>query len=336
MDIIVGFLMGVAASFVAAMLWDRRLLLKHGFISLKHRDSNALGFDPTSVGLFVINQWSPARPLDRKHLITIVSASRPAQAWFDHERYSEINAQIAKEHTGSICYLTGYKIDHHESERGKLFEVTLARCDYSEHLATVEYLTRHPEVRARVTATLAEGDLQAFAKSTPPSSVKINVAVVSLSRKMFLAVQRSSAVHAKKNIWTVGPNEIMKLSEHLPGISEDFFTLAERCLREELGLEPFDYGPISISWIGYYLHDLNVKIYAQVRLRLTERDFHEKCDRAESIFESRKMAWLPFDRGTVLGIIQNWQGDRDGRTWSDSAPLSLQELWRMRDLLLLN
>jgi hypothetical protein len=72
MDIIVGFLMGVAASFVAAMLWDRRLLLKHRFISIKHRDSNALGFDPTSVGLFVINQWSPARPLDRKHLITIV------------------------------------------------------------------------------------------------------------------------------------------------------------------------------------------------------------------------------------------------------------------------
>ena len=46
------------------------------------------------------------------------------------------------------------------------------------------------------------------------------------------------------------------------------------------------------------------------------------------------LTWLPFTDETLSDIVENWEhGDRSGRRWSSSAPLALQELWRMRRAL---
>jgi hypothetical protein len=337
LNLLVGFFLGIFSGILTNIVWERRHWLRYQLTTRRQRSSGPLGFDPTTVGLFVINRWSAGRPLHRNLLKTTVSESRPhAQKWFDEQRYAEILAAIALDHDGATCYLTDFRIDHRESRAGEFFCVTLTPARYSEHLATSRYLRENPETYARISAALASGDLREFAHGAPPASVKINVAILSLSNK-FLAIQRSSAVDEKKNLWTVGPNEVMRPPGAQPGYKEDFFLLAERGLREELGLEPYDYGPISISWIGYYLPNVSVKVYAQVLTRLTEHDLMEKFGAAESIFEARELAWISFDHTHVMDVVRNWnRGDAEGRMWSDSAPLALQELWRMRSCLRLD
>jgi hypothetical protein len=129
---------------------------------------------------------------------------------------------------------------------------------------------------------------------------------------------------------------MMRLSRDRPGYREDFFLLAERALREELNLAPYDYGPVSISWIGYYKRDVSVKVFAQVLAPLTEHELEEKFGGAESIFEARAVRWLPFTRRQVMDIVENWSGDSQGGRWSDSAPLALPEVWRMKPILSLS
>jgi hypothetical protein len=144
-------------------------------------------------------------------------------------------------------------------------------------------------------------------------------------------------VEEKRGVWTVGPNETMKARRRSsePGeTSENFFTLAERCLREELALETDDYGPVSISWIGLSASNLQVKIFAQVVGRLSRDDMLAKFDSAEAVYEADRCVWLPFRNEVLAEIAADWRRDKEGRTWSDSAPLSVAELWRMRRTLI--
>ncbi len=113
--------------------------------------------------------------------------------------------------------------------------------------------------------------------------------------------------------------------------SNDFFELARYALREELGLEPYEYGPISLSWIGYDVHTLQVKIFAQVKSSLFPAEIERRVGSAHGIFELQDLCWLRLAPRVFQDIVDNWEeGDSVGRRWSSSAPLALQELWRMR------
>jgi hypothetical protein len=333
---IVSFISGVGAGLATNALWYKRhkarILLGK---PLEHRN-NILGFNPEDVGLFPINRWSPSRPLTPPRLRMKVVAKRPDfSKWIDFEEWQALADDFAKEKDGDIAYLTAFFIDHRESDEGQVFEYRVAHCKYYEHLATVEYLNRHPSVRSRLRAQLLAGHALDLARSSPPSTLKINVAILDCDRH-FMAIQRSGAVDFKKGIWTVGPNETMQLPlKVVPGLpGEDFFHLAERCLREEIGLERSDYGDISISWVGYEDKTAAVKVYAQVVTHLSRRDVDEHMAGAHSVFEAQNVRWIPFKRNAVMDIVQNWEhGDSQGRRWSTSAPLALQEMWRMRSRL---
>lgn len=215
---------------------------------------------------------------------------------------------------------------------GGAFSYTVSACDYAEHLATLTYLRANCEARERIKEAFDAGKLAEFARTSPPSLIKINVAVLSPDRR-FLAIQRSAAVQTKKGLWTVGPNETMALTAvNLPGRRyEDLFELAERCLREEVGMEPDDYGPVQISWIGYEADTAIVKVFAQVQAKISSAEALGRMSSAHSLYEAQDAAWLPFVSSTLSDIIENWEdGDQAGRRWSSSAPLALQELWRMR------
>jgi hypothetical protein len=110
---------------------------------------------------------------------------------------------------------------------------------------------------------------------------------------------------------------------------ESLFDLGERCLREEVGLEPEDYGSIHVSWVGYYAPTLEVKVFAHVRTVLPESAIEARLATAHSLYEIADLCWLPLDQGQLTELIKSWRGDALGRRWSDSVPLAAQELWRM-------
>ncbi|NUP50812.1 MAG: hypothetical protein HOW97_26405 [Catenulispora sp.] len=317
------------------MLWDKR----HDFyrqLRLPVQERHGIfKFDPGAVGLYPINRWTAARMLEPSSLEMRIVSDRPTQQWCDPTEWRRIATELAEKHSGEVAYLTDFVIDHRESEYGGNFCYTVTPCDYSEHLATLTYLREHHEVQARIKEAFAGGRVADFARTSPPSLIKINVSVLNRDNR-FLAIQRSAAVETKKGLWTVGPNETMILSKRpVPGrTAEDLFGLAERCLREELGLEPRTCGPVRISWIGYESTTATVKVFAQVRTRLSGADVLEIMSTAHGLFEAQDAIWLPFNRRAVADIIRNWeQGDSARRRWSSSAPLALQELWRMRRTL---
>ncbi|MFJ7074445.1 hypothetical protein [Streptomyces sp. NPDC098781] len=335
MSELIGFALGVISGLLTNIIWVRRGRLRSLAEGIRQPKYEPLGFTPAEVGLFPLNRWTTARPLQRNHLQVSVTETRPQQQWFNESEWQRIADEFHRRYTGDIGFLTDASIDHRESREGEDFRYTITPCDYSEHLATVEYLRRHPEAQSRIRASFADGDIIAFARTSPPTSIKINVAVLNLDNE-FLAVQRSGAVDFKRGVWTVGPNEGMKLARHTtPGDPpEDFFDLGERCLREELNLEPVDYSGINISWVGYEVKTIQFKVYAQVRTHLSKREVNERLLSSHSLFEAQDTKWIPFQKKYVMDIVQNWEsGDSADRKWSSSAPHTLQEMWRMRHLL---
>lgn len=332
----IGFVTGVAAALLANVLWLGRWRMRVALRVLRKPKFDVLDFDPASVGLWPVNRWSEARPLRRGLLRMLVVADRPRQRWGDPAEWSRLAKQYrtAGKH-GDVACLVDFTIDHHETKAGRTFTYSVAHCHWWEHLATAEYLRTNGAVRSRIWEAFQHGEVHEYARTALPAAMKINVTVIT-PEASFLAIQRSGAVDLKKGKWTVGPNETMVLPSMLPPGSqaEDLFGLAERCLREELGLEPADYGPVNISWIGFDVMSGVAKVYAQVRSHLPHREIDQRMASSHGIFEAQSTAWLPLRRKVVLDIMQNWEhGDAAGRCWSASAPHALQELWRFRKLL---
>jgi hypothetical protein len=333
--LIVGFASGIVTSIIANYIWSRRARLRLLVADRRAKRSKILDFDPAEVDLFALNRWTLRRYLDRDNLVMKISSERPPQKWFDEAEWNSLYTELAQSYSGDIAYLVDVNVDHRESAEGRKFRYTVAHCSYAEHLATVEYLKRHPNARSSIRAAIAGGKMLDFVRSSPPSSIKVNVALVTLDNR-FLAIQRSSAVDFKKGVWTVGPNETMQLSraERPGGVAEDLFGMSERCLREELNLEPSDYGNLNISWLGIDAGTCQVKVYAQVKTHLSRRELDRRISDAHSLYEAQDFQWLKFNRENVNDILANWErGDQTGRVWSASAPHALQELWRMRAAL---
>jgi hypothetical protein len=335
-EYLIAFLIGVASGLSANMLWVRRWRLRAGLERVRKPRFDVLDFDPASVGLFPINRWSSARPLSREKLQMSVVAPRPRQTWLNHRDWSELAEHFKSQgKSGDIGYLVDFEVDHHETEEGASFCYKVSHCDYWEHLATLEYFRSKESERSKVWELFQRGRILEFTQNAPPAAIKINVTVVSPERQ-FLAIQRSGAVEHKKGLWTAGPNETMVLKPHpTPGTQhEDLFGLAERCLREELALEPSDYGAINISWMGYDVSSAQTKVYAQVKSHLPAREVNKRMTQAHGIFEAQQTEWISITKRGILHIMENWEsGDSAGRIWSASAPHALQELWRFRSAL---
>jgi hypothetical protein len=329
---VLSFVGGIIAGLLTNMLWDMRFVIRRRVVRYFESKTAVPPFEPSSVGLYPINRWSAHRPISQDQIEMHVIHDRPRQVWCDAMEWQHLADEFSRSYSGRIAYLIGFEVDHRESKHGASFVYSVTPCDYSEHLATARYLDDHPEVVRRICEVFRSGRLSEFASSAPPSLIKINVSLLN-SNGRFLALQRSGAVHTKRGLWTTGPNETMRLiAGSVPGVrQEDLFDLAERCLREELALEPSDYETPMVSWIGYEASTASVKVFAHAYTNLSEQRVEEAAGSAHSVFEVQRLAWLPLTRRTIADIGVNWRtGDSGGRIWSSSAPFALHELWRMR------
>lgn len=289
-----------------------------------------LGFNPEKVNLYPICWWSPDRPLARNgHQVVYTKERFNHWELFDKDTWLSLVSDF-HEKRGPICSLHSFETISGGFTQGDVFRLVMSVCDYSEHLATVAYLETHQGTHTRISRMAAQRNFTKIAQTTPPSSVKVCVCVVSPNATV-LAVRRSNDVDMKRGEWTLGVNETMCSPDVTLPHGEDLFGLCQRALFEEVGLSREDYGDISISWMGYSSVTLQVKLWAHVRTHLPETIVCEKMGMAHSTYEAEEWEWLPFRKNILQELTHNWRPDARGRMWSDSTPLSAQELWRMRN-----
>jgi len=301
------------------------------------RDGHPLRFDPTTVDFFMLDQWSAQRPLARQRIVQVtrepIGDRMALQSWCDPVELRAIKEALA-DHGGPACTLVDLEIDHRESERGQQLRLTFEPSVYGDFLAVGEYFRRHPHELSMVTARLQDEDTRLLVQCAPASVVAVNVTVRSDDGHL-LAIRRSSSVRTSQNIWTLGPNETMNLPSLRPGDNEDFFELSQRCLREEVGLEPTaDYGAILVSWMGYNVPAALVHVVAHVTSRLGRAAIEERLAASHGAFESERVAWIPDHKRALEQIIHHHRKDHEGRSWIDSAPLAAQQYWKSRPELL--
>jgi hypothetical protein len=302
--------------------WSRR----HSALSLAARAR-----DLTEDGVLTLVAWSRARPLTEHSLQTVYLGRVTQGHWLDDaEWHDRVRTLAAAGDAGRTAYPIRYEMDHHEHPNAYHFRVGLAESTYAESLSTAELVRSRPELRAQARQRLA-GGADEFMAGMPPTSLTGSIAVVS-AEGSFLVLRRSASVRTFPCQWTVGINETMKYADE-PGDQEDFFALARRALREELGLGGSDYAGVVLSWFGWSEPASAFLVIGSVRARLTMADIDERRGQCHSVYEHDKSAWLPFTSEAVSRVVcREGSPDRDS-PWSYLAPIVSSEMWRSRSQL---
>ncbi len=296
-------------------------------------------------GLFRLGEWSPARRLQPSRLLTqeISADARPAQPYIDRRALDaavEIRSRTA---SGATVYLTGFRIDHRESDETQYCRILQAPSTYPEVLAIEDLRIQRPELFRECDSALDRNVADYLVKAVP-SSLAMNLVIVSSEHDELLCVERSAATDSAVGWWTVGVFETMKQGDqNRPGMSEDLYGLAIRGLNEELGLQPGDYNSIQISWIGILKSILRGHVVAVLKLRISKAELHDRARTAHSRYEHAAISWLPLRRPLVQAFIQAPRSvhpgkvgttfEIDGRTWIDQSRLAVSEAWRFRNFL---
>ena len=344
---LLGVVVGILGNLVAAYLWEARLVPLRRRWQNRRATKKAVDYESSQDGMYALNRWSPDRMLTRDNLRVEVREKAPSLELVDSERWhNELERlQQQADMRGRCGYVTDCsKVDWRESPHTQIFRVTVSPADYAEGIATWAVLRADEARRAQIVGMLTSDPLS-FPQAAPPMHLAVNLGILNSDGSKFLGLLRSATVASAKNVWTVGPNETMTLPVGgTPGAEpEDFFSLAERCLKEEIGLNPEDYDPVVISWLGYRAADAHPWVTAQVRVRLPDAVVLERRKVCHSYEEASMGVWLPFGRQTVLSIVQG-QRCPDGSTikvpsgpccgrWIIHAPHGICELWRMRTVL---
>jgi hypothetical protein len=302
-----------------AVLRQRRLL-----------PDDVRGYDPAPAGLHHVVSWSKRRPLSPQNLETrlVGKLDRPhvldTREWRD-----EVAAQKRRGTAGRNCYLVALDIDHHEHANAHKCRMTLAESDYAECLANYEIVRRDPTMAAKV-LTLLAGDMDPLLAQGPPTSFFSSVAIISPNDRV-LALRRSTSVRTGAQKWSIGINETMKYDDE-PGREEDLFSLVRRGLKEEVGLESNEYGPIVPTWLGWSEPACSFVAIATVRTRVSEAEVDLRRGTCHSVYEHDAAQWIPLNRGTVTKIVRNESSPDSRNPWLYLAPLVISEVWRCRDM----
>jgi hypothetical protein len=189
-----------------------------------------------------------------------------------------------------------------------------------------------------------EGDVGAYLGQAVPSSLAVNLVVLSSRNDELLCVERSAAVDSAAGWWTVGVFETMKQPDpNRPGSSEDIYGLAVRGLNEEIGLHPGDYEAIQVSWVGIFQPILRGHVVAVVKLKISREEAHARARAAHSGYEHAAVDWVPLRQSLVHAFIRakgrtypNKVGftlDVQHRVWIEQSRLAVLEAWRFRSAL---
>jgi hypothetical protein len=308
-------------------------------------DAQILDYDVRRDGLFPLGTWSPARKLRSSRLLTeVVSAEdRPEQPYIDAQIFASAVDERKRNASGATVYLTDFRIDHQESDETQYCRIRQAPSIYPEVLAIEDLRIRRPELFVGCDVAV-ESNVRTYLATAVPSSLAVNLVVVSAENDELLCVERSAATDSAAGWWTVGVFETMKQADpNMPGATEDIFGLAIRGLNEELGLRPDDYHPIQVSWIGIYRPILRGHVVAVLKLRITRAEAHARARAAHSSYEHAAIDWIPLRKPMVRSFIdapRSTYGDRVGstllvedRTWTEHGRLAVLEAWRFRNAL---
>lgn len=342
-----GFVLGVLSTVVLGVLVDlvtgsTTTLLRR--LRIRAADSRAIKWDVRPDGLYVAAEWSSKRPIKPSTLDTQLApkGERHDQTFVDSTVLKAAVAARAHD-TGDIAYLTGVRINHTESEETEFCRVGLAEADYSE-VRAIEYLREvNPDALLAADAAVATS-VRDYLQGPVPSSLAVNVIPMTADGEL-LCAERSSAVDNGVGMWTVGVYETMKPADkHFRGREENFFSLTQRALEEELGLAHNDYGPIELTWLGIYRPLLRGHLVAVTRLNIDKAEVEERRKSADSRYEHVQLDWIKLNRTTVQEFTRGpkrkataenaeviWVKDRG---WIDQARLAVLEAWRYQSILL--
>jgi hypothetical protein len=304
-----------------------------------------LDFDVRQDGLFSLGVWSPARRLEPSRLLTefMPAEARPTQRYIEPEALAAAVEARSRTASGATVYLTGFRIDHRESDDTQYCRIHQAPSIYPEVLAVEDLRIQHPELFEECDSAIGR-DVRDYLRGAVPSSLAVNLVVLSAENDELLCVERSAAVDSAVGWWTVGVFETMKQPDvNRPGAPEDIYGLATRGLNEELGLQHSDYNPIQISWVGIYRPILRGHVVAVLKLRITKGEAHARARAAHSGYEHAAIEWIPLRKPLVRSFVEATRSTRanrvgstleiGGRTWIEQSRLAMLEAWRFRNAL---
>lgn len=318
---------------------------------------NPPGFDPEDLGFFRISYWNPNREMVETENVgkitrvvraDVIAQHRHTAGWIrDQELYDRLLAQAQDKNMGRDCpSLVGYRPDDREGGDSEFLHLSVSQSIYSKHVAIRNYMRADHEayevVRRRIqehiyTDGMTEG-LRDIIRAAPESNIVINVTVQSRDGSVML-IRRPTDAIVWRSFYQVGAHETMNWpSPQQP--FENWFDLARRALKEEIGLEdPADYyNRIVFSWFGFYAPECSGYFFAHTQTRLTKAELVEAVRNSSGAIEAEAVEWLKLDTGSVHSVLRTWTDgpwednaltDENGRRWLPHATMSLTQLQRV-------
>lgn len=317
----------------------------------KHQKSISIKYDSQDNGLILLHSWSYSHrllPANTK----IIAAERPNTTYIEDQEcfQSIVNRYKSQNIRGEVCHLVNYNVDHMDNEYGKTFDFYVAPCDYSEASSISEYLSLYPKVKEDIISTIHVSPKKYLAQAMP-SDVFINVMV--LCNGKILALRRSRSVSSAQGLWCIGAYETMEMpSSNVACNDTNFHILAERCIREEIGLLPseickttgkirnfYSLDSIFISSIYLSLFHMGTLVSAIVILdNITEDEVSERIlSIAHSKYEHDAIEWIKLDKKEIKTFLESDKGyyadfiNQKNAKWIAYAKSSLFEIYRSSD-----
>lgn len=338
----IGFLLGFAQIFVIKICRKLRI----SYLSKKSRQQ-VIRYDSEEDGLILLHSWSYDRRLLPQNM-KIELKDRPKQSYLNERVIDTSRKGFEKQnYRGNVCYCVGYDVDHQDNKYGQIFKLKIAQCDYSESLALGQYLRDNPDKKKEI-AAIVNNDPQQYFSSAIPSVVFINLIVISENDNL-LVLRRSKSVASARGVWSVGAYETMEYVKNSTAKSDNnFHSLAERCLKEELGIyRTFQsqsgevteyYNDIFISSMSLSLSHMGLLVFGVVKLKnITEGEIELRISGSHGKYESDQIRWLPLNKKEIKDYIENDNGiyrnfiDKENGDWLTYVKLSLYEAVRVKD-----
>lgn len=214
---------------------------------------------------------------------------------------------------GTVIFMKDYDPAWDEAPGSRKFYLQTRPGKYSEKMAIEDLMIEKPELKRKTIERIIRLGGREYFKEPFPSSVIISILILNEEKNEFFMTQRSGNVDVAKHKLCTAMYETAKFGD------KDLFTLAERGLREEFGLEPDEYDKIEFCSMNIVLPRLTTVIKGVTKLKgVSKNDFRRNLRRSrDGIKEfTRARDWLPFTPEVIYDFIQN---EDDNNILTDTA-----------------
>jgi len=344
---LMSFVLGVIVATIAAVVAPQLL---HS-IRESYSRSRALSrfrptlfrYDFTRLGQFQLGSWSINHPLKG---FEFEISDPPIQTWCD-ERFLEAKRLEIHREGGPAWFLTDFEVDDKESPQSQIFRATFAPSTFRDYQAISHLLREDQDLASELLARAREQNgPRSLVRGSPKTAFGVQVNVIS-RQETFLAFRRSMTVGEHQGLWMLGCGETMSESDLLGSTPESgqlsIVSFCQRALREEVGLEPSNYGDIHISWLGLNLQQGSNLLVAHVESNLSESQIERRISQCPGTQEMTELDWYSFRNGRIKDLIKEMElsgiaskrrTEPMSRHWVPGQLLILHELLRAHPTLL--